>query len=466
VRTIHHHGNRLLAGVAPLALIAAAFAATPATAQSAADFAEMRQQIAEMKAQQAAASARIAQLETQLAATATVQPQATPTQLAAAPAQAPSVASPSSIVTFASQQPASPASPINPAGGSGPGASPTALAKKLALSGDIRVRYESNSGDEDARNRDRGVLRARLRASYAINNWLTIGGQLTTGDPNDPNSTDVTLTGFDNDLMVSLDQAYIRGQFGNLQVNAGKIQQPFVRTELVWDGDVSQEGVSAAYRMDLGEGASLKATGLYFFVDESPTLADSHMIGGQVQFESAAGKPVRFELAAGYYDYALRSLANGDIGDFRTNRFAGGRYLSDFNLLNVIGAVTYNGLGESWPLRVVGDYVHNFGATTSEDSGFGVDLLVGRTVKRHDLRFGYGYAQVGVDGVLAAFSHDNTDLATNYIQHTALIDYTIAPNVILNGTIYHYKPKSPLFTPGFLPDDWINRVRLNLLVNF
>ena len=46
--------------------------------------------------------------------------------------------------------------------------------------------------------------------------------------------------------------------------------QPFVRTELVWDGDVSPQGVSAAYTFPIGDsGAKLKANALYFLVDES-----------------------------------------------------------------------------------------------------------------------------------------------------------------------------------------------------
>ena len=42
----------------------------------------------------------------------------------------------------------------------------------------------------------------------------------------------------------------------------------------------------------------------------------------------------------------------------------------------------------------------------------------------------------------------------------------LMPNVTLNGTFYRFKPKSTLFTPTFLPHDWVNRLRLNLLVNF
>lgn len=406
------------------------FGAAPAHAQSAED---LRSEVAQLKARidrlEAALAAQDARVETaaQVAATAAVAHAAPAAQVAAAPA--------------------APSAP-----------------KRLAVNGDLRVRYESNFGRDAVRNRDRGVVRGRLRATYAVNSWLTAGGELSTGDSNDPNSTDITLTRFDDDLSVSLSQAYLRAQFGNLTLVGGKIPQPFVRTELTWDGDVNPQGLSASYKVALPGGASLKANGLYFLVDEASNARDSRMIGGQLQFETAASNALKLELAAGYYDYTLDSVAGGDTGDFRTNRFAAGRYLSDFNMLDVVGAVQYNGIGERWPVRVVGNYVHNFGATTNQDTGFGVDLYLGRGAKPGDWRFGYGYAETGVDAVLAAFSHDNTDLATNYRQHTLLADYVLSNGVTLNATWYHYKQKSLLFTPGFA--DWANRVRLNLLASF
>lgn len=434
---------------------------TPARAQSAADFAELRSEIAALRAAQAESAARIEALQRQLAQA----PVATPEPVRI-------VASSTPDVQLQTQQAAGlvgsadSASPINPAGGSAPGATPTPVASRLTVNGDLRLRYESNWGDRDARNRDRGVLRARLRAAYAINQWLSFGGQIGTGDADDPNSTDITLTGFDDDLDISLDQIYARVTAGNLTVFGGKVPQPFVRTELVWDGDVSPEGVSASYKLSLGNGATLRANALYFLVDESVATADSRMIGGQLAFETKASAPLKAELAAGYYRYSLRSTAGEDGGDVRSNRFLNGAYLSDYRLLDVIAAATYNGLGERWPVRVVGDYVHNFGAAKGENTGFGIDLLVGRASRKGDWRVGYGYAQTDVDAVFAAFSHDNTNIATNYLQHSLSVDYVPVPNLMLNATYYRYRPKDAAFAGTNRPNDWLDRLRLNFVVSF
>ena len=459
---------RRLGAVSAFAVMVA-IGSTPATAQTAEDFAAMKAEIQALRDAQAKSDAEIAGLKAQLGAQTIVPVAQTATEPVATTVQLQPASQNGGSFIMRSPEPASYASaaaPVNAAGGSAPGTPPASVPSKLTINGDFRLRYESNFGDADARNRDRGVLRARLRAAYAVNKWLTVGGQLSTGDADDPNSTDITLSNFDDDLDVSLDQVYAKFALGNLTLYGGKIPQPFVRTELVWDGDVSPQGVSASYKFNLGGGASLKANGLYFLIDESVAGKNSDMIGGQIALETSPSAPLKFELAAGYYDYQLGSTAGGDTGDFRTNRFLAGRYLSDFNLLDVIAAVQYNGLGEAWPVRLVGDYVHNFGATVPEDRGFGVDFLVGRASKKGDLRFGYGYAQTGVDAVLAAFSQDNTNIGTNYRQHSLSVDFVPIDNLILNATYYRYRPKDPLYAGGNTPADWLDRLRLNMLVNF
>jgi Putative porin len=333
------------------------------------------------------------------------------------------------------------------------------------VSGDIRLRYEANFGDRDARNRDRAALRARLRASYAIADWIEIGGEIATGDPDDPNSSDVTLSNFDDDLAVSLDQAWLRLKHGKFEAMGGKIPLPFVRTDMVWDGDVYPQGLAVIYRTDLA-GLAFKASSLYFFIDESAGGKDSRMIGGQAAFSARANPYWKFDLATAYYDYRLGSVAGGDAGDFRSNRFANGRYLSDFNLLDINGSVTWTGLGARWPIKLNANYVHNFGATTDADSGYLVNVSAGRMSERADWRVGYGYAQTGTDAVFAAFSEDNTSLASNYIQHSLLVEYTLRPHLILNGSLYRFKPKNRIDAGLNAPDDWLNRLRINLLAEF
>jgi hypothetical protein len=79
------------------------------------------------------------------------------------------------------------------------------------------------------------------------------------------------------------------------------------------------------------------------------------------------------------------------------------------------------------------------------------------------MRFRYGYSQAETDAVLAAFSHDNTTLATNYKQHSLTFDYAVRKDLQLNATWYTYRR---LDNPTGAPNPLINRLRLNAMVIF
>ena len=402
----------------------------------------LRQQQAEHRAALDATSARLAALEQQVAA---LTGQAT---TAAAVGAAPAPA---------------PAQPVQTA------AAPAArsIEDRLDIGGDVRLRYEHNWGAETARDRGRGVIRARIRAAYAVNDWLTAGGQVVTGDPDDPNSADVSLSNFADDLSVALDQAYLRAKLGKATLWGGKFANPFTRSDLVWDGDVSPQGAAATLDAPLGSGASLRLAGLYFLVDESVAGPNSDMIGGQAELALQPSADWKARLSAAYYDYTLRSLAGGDAGDFRSNLIGpDGRYLSDFDLVDGIASLDYLGFGKDWPLQLSGEYVRNLGAATDADTGYSFGLSLGQASRAHGWKLGYSYMAAETDAVLAAFSHDNIDLATNYLLHGFSIDHALTNDIVLNATLYHFRIKDPLGPGSGLPGDWRDRLRLNLLVNF
>lgn len=316
----------------------------------------------------------------------------------------------------------------------------TAEPSRLTVSGDLRLRSQGDYADT-ARDRESAQVRGRLGATYKVNDRITLGARLVTGDPDDPNSSDVQLSNFDDDLQFALDQAYVQLNLGTLNLFGGKIPQPFTRTDLVWDSDVNPQGVSAVYKRSLGGGSAFRANGLFFIVDEDAVAADSTMSGVQLGYDFAASDALRFDLSAGYYDYTLGSVVGGDAGDFRSNlRNPDGSYQSDFDLGDVIVGATWTGLGERWPMRAVADYVHNFGAINSQDTGYGVDLSFGRVSRARDWRVTYGYSVAEQESVLTAFSHDNIAIASNYKLHALTFDYVPMPKTLLSAIWYHYPP--------------------------
>ena len=337
----------------------------------------------------------------------------------------------------------------------------------LDLFGDMRLRYEHNWSQRGQRDRGRGVLRARLGATYRFDDMFSAGARIVTGNPDDPNTADVTLSNFDDDLDVALDQAYVTANLGPGQLTLGKMPQVFRKTDLVWDDDVNPQGLSLKASLPLGHASRLELRGLYFLIDEAVLGADSSMRGGQAAFVASPSHGLELSLAAAYYDYRIRSVAGADAGDFRDNRRrADGGYLSDFNLLDILGTARWQGLGDRWPLSVTADYVMNKGsAGGTEDRGLALISSLGRTTERGDWQVGYSYLQADADAVLAAFSHDNVDLATDYLLHALTIDYVLRRHAVLNLTLYHYRAQHSALPEGIAPD-WRNRLRLNFSYSF
>jgi hypothetical protein len=335
-------------------------------------------------------------------------------------------------------------------------------ASGLKFNGDFRVRYEYTTEGNGSASFGREVGRFRLGMTYALREDVTVRARLATGDPNDPNSADVTLGSFVNDLAVSLDRASVEVTRSRWAAFAGKFANPFQSTELVWDGDVNPQGVAG--RVMVGEKGALTGTltGLFFTIDPRTGNESSNMGGAQVTIDAPAGGEWKVAGSAAYYDYRVRSLAAADAGDIRGNRLAPGgtAYLSDFNLLDLLFTVDYSGFGERHPLRVVGDYVHNSGANDL-NTGWGADVYFGRSRQKGDLRYRYGYGMTETDAVLAAFSHDNTTLGTNYEIHTLSVDAVPIERLFLNATLYHYRPHQA--APG---RKYQNRLRLNAMVSF
>ncbi|MCB2073911.1 MAG: putative porin [Novosphingobium sp.] len=427
--------------LATLSLLVAMAWATPAFSRSDGE------RIRALEAQVEAQAARIAELERKL------------DMMTSAVATAPQEASPDPEIAERGQH-ADPAEGTAPATGPAPRAARFSGVPGLDLTGDLRLRQEFNWSDAEARDRSRSVVRARLAARYALADTITLGARLVTGDPDDPNSADVTLSDFADDLQVSLDQLFAQARLGPVTLVAGKFPQIMRRTDLVWDGDVNPQGLGATLSLPVGHGWAFDARGLYFVIDESVGGEGSALRGVQLGLSGRLANDWSAQVSGSYYDYKLSSVAGADAGDFRGNLVGlDGRYLSDFDLVEALGSLTYSGAGKRWPLKATFDLVHNRSAATSRDTAYSIGLSAGRAARPGDWRFEYAYLWAQTDAVFAAFSHDNLPLSTDYELHSLSIDHAVLPRTVLNATFYHFRS----LRPGPLPSDWRNRLRLNLL---
>ncbi len=338
---------------------------------------------------------------------------------------------------------------------------------KLLVSGDFFTRFEGNYNSPNKIDRERAVMRARLRGDYQVSDAIKLGAMLETGDPDDPNSGYLTVDEFADDLQISLSQAFIEYSTDLATFRAGKIPMPFKKTDLVWDGDVYPTGLSLQSDLLESEAQKLSFSSLLFLIDENATGEDSSMIGGQLSYEAKLASNYAFGLNAAYYDYEIESMEGANSGDTRDNLLdVDGQYLSDFDILDVLASFKWIGPNENWPINLNANIVQNFGSAVDDDTAYGVDLSVGKTSAPKDMKFGYGYGQAEVDAVFSAFSNDNFRYGTNYEAHKLSFAYQLDKMMQLSASVYHYRRLNELYLKTGEDTDWQDRVRFNFIINF
>ena len=166
--------------------------------------------------------------------------------------------------------------------------------------------------------KDRNLLRLRARLGFeaAIAEDWTAVFRLASGSDNSPVSTNQTLGGFFSKKSIWLDQAFVKYEpaDGNSLV-LGRMPNPFVHTEMVWDDDINPDGIAVNLSHTF-HGLGLHATGAVFSIDyasdAAPTtaLSDSKsgndgnkwLFAGQIG-ASYDARPLKLSFDAAYYDY-------------------------------------------------------------------------------------------------------------------------------------------------------------------
>ena len=125
----------------------------------------------------------------------------------------------------------------------------------FSFSGDFRLRSEpffggpvsTNPNSNDTQDRNRMRYRARLFINARLNDDISGGLALATGDINDPISTNQTANQDFTRKPFYLDRAFITytpHQVSPLTLIGGKFAYPWYNTELTWDKDINPEGVA------------------------------------------------------------------------------------------------------------------------------------------------------------------------------------------------------------------------------
>ncbi|WP_164926950.1 putative porin [Chlorobaculum tepidum] len=338
--------------------------------------------------------------------------------------------------------------------------------------GDIRFRYDSSktelASSPDKPADDRYRLRARFGVSPTINDELSAGLRLATGDGKNPTSTNQTLGKDFADKAIWLDEAYInyhpKALEGKVNVLLGKrdIAKTFnVVKDLVWDSDVTIEGATLQYGKDVSgkqkSGPSLIAG--YYTLENYATASDPCIFAVQGAYMGTVSG-ADFNLGASYFDYVhMKNVAwwnspNGPANDGK-----------DFRILEVFGTLGGK-LGGSLPATLYAQYAHNT-ALNSDNNAVLAGLKLGSDKKPGGWTLDGGYFYIEkyavtplTDGDRPMSSKYSTDIKGLKIGAT----YQLVQNMTLGATYFHVNPVDSSLTGS--TSDHKNLVQADVAVNF
>lgn len=316
--------------------------------------------------------------------------------------------------------------------------------ESLEISGDLRFRHESSVKLDQSRDRHRELVRVRLGATYELQPWLSVGARLTTGARTDPNSANVTLgNGFDS-FEVSLDRAFAKltpTPVPGAWLMAGKFAHPFVANpvypSVLWDTDVSPEGVAAGYEWK-GEGF-LRAAGLtggqYLLLEQSGA-SDTSLSVAQLSTSFALCDRLGARTAVGYYHYGStqpdgsRALVSDNQGNATLDRDGDGTpdaYASRFGVVNSVAVVTSE--VASVPIVLSGEWIANV-RTGDRKQGWVCGAALGSAKDPGDWQVYYQWQVVEEDALFAAVANNDFVLGTNYRGHVFGAKACVAQDVV------------------------------------
>jgi hypothetical protein len=126
--------------------------------------------------------------------------------------------------------------------------------------------------------REYADMRFRLAIDAQVAGDVDFHGRLASGTDNQPVSTNQTLGGYFTKDAIWLDRAFVDWHpVDGLHIFAGRMQNPFRASDLVWDEDVNPDGFAATYERRITDRFTAYLTGSAFSLDyvaaNSPTDA-------------------------------------------------------------------------------------------------------------------------------------------------------------------------------------------------
>ena len=319
-----------------------------------------------------------------------------------------------------------------------------AWAAKTQFKGDVRFRQETvhNDGVSNNKDQDRQRIRARLGAYTEINPQVDTGIRIATGNNDDPRSTNQSLDNYFDKKSIWLDQGYVdyHPDFAkNLHIVGGKMPQQWVSMgDIIWDSDISPEGLSLAYKYPLGASTELFGSAGHYTLKDNVDgdgvqfKHDLRLYAGQLGARFALTDNLKFTLGGSVYGYDndddITPVAGVIPGQLAIN---GNSPNEQFKLYEGFGQLDVGGL--PLPLSIYGQYVNNKDASNDQDSAW----LAGIKTKIYGFAVDYNYRDVQRNAVVGAFT--DSDFANGFTGSRGSklkVSYELDKNFNLGATYF------------------------------
>lgn len=333
--------------------------------------------------------------------------------------------------------------------------------------------------------KDRLRIRERFRLGFEakIADGLKAGVRFATSNIKNPVSNDQTLGNTGQSFDFAIDRAYLQYDYLDdkntnwFSVYAGRIINPFVSTDVVFDPDLSFEGVAGSVRLPFNRGSSklngykapnptarfginqgqqspdsvFLTLGVFPIQDIDVSVNDKWLYGGQLGADWLVFNESRFNIATSYYEYkninARKNPTSSHSNDWTAPQFVqkGNSMVaitdistfndpnascqdqqgclfglaSEFKIFNATAMFDYAGFAPAHVL-VTADYAKNLGFNRQRilsefGNSFASTDLQERT-NAYQARIDIGHPEI------KRFGNWSVNLAYRYVERDAVLD--------------------------------------------
>ncbi len=322
--------------------------------------------------------------------------------------------------------------------------------EKTSFKGDLRLRYEGFDQDDtfDDGRRDRFRYRFRWGFKAQVNEMITVGAQLRSGNADDPVSDNQSLDGGLSKKTISIAEAYADFKFSDrFSLIAGKFspKKLWIVSDMHYDDDVVTEGAMARWT-GKGDGIvkTLRGVAFAYVLEESKSDADSYIYGAQFGPTLKMGEASQLSFGMGY-DSVVEPQGVADLttsGKLDGNKMTNivdesGRLVSDFDVFSLY-AIWKCKSSKVWPVKVTAFYYQNSGASGAGkdyDTAYFARVQIGDYKKPGQMAFRASLYYSEPDALFYAFTQSDTTRSSN-----------------LNGLRFDYR--LGLHSKGYLNFTW------------